>query len=335
MVVRPPFLRESTTVSSPAYSTPRTDQLSELLDLIEVRGVLTGGFAVDGPWVTGGAMDHPLKLLVLGRGRARISTDGIDAPVDLGAGDVVVLNQRAWMELGSPDGDGPRQEVVPDPGFPSTSLLGPGGAADRDATGEVVLGGRVDLDPAGRAVLSRALPPLGHVRASTSAPLRGLLDRLLDEVAHDRPGSSAAVRQYGQLLLLEVLRAQLVQDELPPGWLRAQADDRLRPALALLHAEPDRAWTLDQLARAAAMSRTSFAERFRDTTGTPALTYLRQWRMLLARRALRERDVPLSTLATEVGYASESAFSTAFRRETGESPLQHRRRVRAGARVPA
>jgi AraC-like DNA-binding protein len=75
------------------------------------------------------------------------------------------------------------------------------------------------------------------------------------------------------------------------------------------------------------VSRTTFAERFRTVAGMPPLTYLNQWRMLLARRALRDRDLPITALATELGYASDSAFSTAFKHVVGESPLRYRRRV--------
>ncbi|WP_235854811.1 helix-turn-helix transcriptional regulator [Nonomuraea aridisoli] len=100
-------------------------------------------------------------------------------------------------------------------------------------------------------------------------------------------------------------------------------------ALGLMHAEPGRPWDLRQLASAAAMSRTTFAERFRMAGGMPPLTYLNRWRMLLAQRALRDSDVSVGSLASDLGYSSESAFSTAFKREVGESPLRYRRRVRA------
>ncbi|MGP3955638.1 helix-turn-helix transcriptional regulator [Nonomuraea sp. 3N208] len=112
------------------------------------------------------------------------------------------------------------------------------------------------------------------------------------------------------------------------GQLRLLTDERLRPALTIMHAEPGRPWGLEELARAAAMSRTSFAERFRTVAGVPPLTYLNRWRMLLAQRALRDGDVRVGALAVELGYASESAFSTAFKREVGESPLRYRFRVR-------
>ena len=141
-------------------------------------------------------------------------------------------------------------------------------------------------------------------------------------------GSSFAIRQYGQLLVLDVLRAYVDQAELPPGWLRVLTDERLRPAVTLMHREPGRAWRLDELAHASAMSRTSFAERFRSVAGVPPLTYLNGWRMKLAQRALRDGDARVGALAAELGYSSESAFSNAFKRDVGMSPLRYRSRIR-------
>jgi AraC-like DNA-binding protein len=307
------------------------DQLSEVFDRVEVRGILTGGFAVRGPWVSRAAITDSLKLIALVCGRARLSTAGIDGPIELEPGDVAVLNGRSWLALEGGRGDGPPRVVVPEEDDPSTRLSG----ADC-GTDDVVLGGRVDLNPAGHALLLQALPPVAHVRASaaTATNLRGSLERLFEEVAGQRIGSAFAIRQYGQLLLLEVLRAYVEQAPLPPGWLQALTDERLRPALTLMHAEPGRPWRLDELARAAAMSRTSFAERFRTMAGVPPLTYLNRWRMLLAQQALRSGDVRVGSLASELGYASESAFSTAFKREVGTSPLHYRHRVREEQSAP-
>ena len=111
---------------------------------------------------------------------------------------------------------------------------------------------------------------------------------------------------------------------MPPGVMQASPV----PGCQRSQAEPGEPWALEELARAAAMSRTSFAERFRTMAGMPPLTYLSRWRMLLAQRALRDGDVRVGSLAAELGYASESAFSTAFKREVGESPLRYRYRLR-------
>lgn len=301
------------------------DQLSEVFDLVEVRGLLSGGFAVRGPWVSRAAIEDPLKFFAMVCGRARLTADGVDAPIELEPGDVAILNNRSWLQLQGGAGDGLRREIMPEADFSSTGLIG----ADR-GTDDVVVGGCVDLNTAGRALLLQALPPVAHVRAAaaTATNLRGSLDRLFDEVTGNRMGSVFAIRQYGQLLLLEVLRAYVDQARLPPGWLRVLTDQRLRPALSLMHAEPGKPWSLEELARAAVMSRTSFAERFRTVAGMPPLTYLNRWRMLVAQRALRDGDVRVGSLASDLGYASESAFSTAFKREVGESPLRYRHRVR-------
>jgi AraC-like DNA-binding protein len=159
--------------------------------------------------------------------------------------------------------------------------------------------------------------------------LHAILNRVVDEVTGHRIGAAFAIQQQGQLLVLEVLRAYIAQTaELPPGWLRLLTDERLRPAVKLMHAEPGRPWRLEELARASAMSRTSFAERFRAVAGVPPLNYLNGWRMQLAQHALSDGDTRVGPLAVELGYTSESAFSNAFKREVGMSPLRYRASVR-------
>ena len=318
MVVSPYFLRDSTDMA--------TDQLSEVFDLIEVRNVVSGGFAVRGRWFTRYEFTKLLKLIAVVRGRARLSADGLDGSIDLEAGDVAILNNRQWEALEGVSGEGPRVEFVVDESDPYQQI---GGADWSDA--DVIIGGNVDVNPAGEALLASALPAIGHVRASAAeAPrLAEILNHLLDEVTGNRIGAAFALRQLGQLLLLEVLRAYIAQTpELAPGWLRVLTDERLRPAIELMHGEPGKPWRLVELARASAMSRTSFAERFRTLAGIPPLTYLNSWRMLLAQHALRDGDTRVGQLAFELGYTSESAFSNAFKREVGMSPMRYRASVR-------
>jgi AraC-like DNA-binding protein len=304
------------------------DHLSEMFDLIEVRGQISGAAAMRGHWVSRSVIESPLKLTMMVRGRCRLSTDGLDAPIDMEAGDVAVLTGRSWLRAEGGAGDGPPMEFTPEPGQYAVRV----GGADFDVD-DVLLGGHVDLNPAGAALLTQALPPVALIPASHAAThtLRASVDRLVEEVTGERMGAAFAVRQHAQLLLLEVLRAYLSlaeAAELPPGWLRAMTDDRLRPALTLMHGQPGRSWGLKELARAAAMSRTSFAVRFRSVAGMPPLAYLNSWRMLLAQRALRDDDVRIGALAAQLGYTSESAFSTAFKREVGEAPLRYRHRHR-------
>lgn len=113
------------------------------------------------------------------------------------------------------------------------------------------------------------------------------------------------------------------------GWLRALGDKRLAPALQLMHGDPGRSWQLEELARATAMSRTTFALRFKTAAGVAPLTYLTEWRMRLAQRALREENVPVAVLGRSLGYISESTFNNAFKRVTGSAPKRYRRAARA------
>ncbi|ORB28886.1 AraC family transcriptional regulator [Mycolicibacterium parafortuitum] len=297
------------------------DQLSDVFDLIEVRGLLTGGLSVRGDWRATFDLAHPLKMVAVVCGRLRATADGC-APIELGPGDVAILNHRTTMTIEGGPRLGPPAELdiaVAEQAFARGEIEC--GEAD------VILGGHVDVNPIGEALLAQALPPVSHVRASAEqAPnLHAILAKVIDEVRGNRVGSAFAVHQQGQLLLLEVLRAFIAQtDELPPGWLRLLSDERLRAAVAAMHDEPGKPWRLEELARISAMSRTSFAERFRSVAGVPPLTYLNTWRMQLARNALRDSEARVAPLAARLGYASESAFSNAFKRQVGMSPLRYR-----------
>ncbi|MBB5790398.1 AraC-like DNA-binding protein [Jiangella mangrovi] len=297
------------------------DQLSEVFELVEIRGVVAGGFAARGPWVARNPCRDALKLIAMVSGHGRLLTDGIKEPIELAPGDVAILTNRSWLQHEGGTGPGAPQSIGPEENF--TGLTG----ADR-STDDIVIGTAVDINAAGRELLLQTMPPVGHVKASAATSLRALLDQLFDEIAGNCSGSAFAIRQYSQLLVLSVLRAYLDQTEVPPGWLRVLTDERLHPALELMHGEPGKPWGLQDLASAAAMSRSSFARHFRTVAGVPPLTYLTRYRMLLAQRALRGPDVRIGSLAIDLGYASDAAFSTAFKREIGESPLRYRHRAR-------
>lgn len=307
---------------------PSPDALSDVFDQVEVEGLLTGGFAVRGAWVASTEVTRAFKLVALVAGSAEVRVDGPggpEGPVRLEPGDVLLLNHRTHLEArGTEHSDAPTQ-LRPDADFDSMALA----AADL-STDDVLVGGWIRVSPAGEALLAAALPGLVHVHASSpsASRLAGLVRHLFREASTGQLGSAFAIRQIGQLILLEVLRTYLEQEQPPSGWLRLLADDALAPAVRRMHADPGRPWSLDELARVARMSRTSFAARFRAVADTTPLAYLSRWRMLLAQSALRDPDVRVRALATQLGYGSESAFSNAFKRETGEAPAHYRHRQR-------
>ena len=194
------------------------------------------------------------------------------------------------------------------------------------------IGGHILLNPANGWLLSDVLPPGLHIKAGSpeAATFSWLLDQLVEESVSDLPGAQLAASHLAQLLFTQILRAHVAAGgAMPAGWLRALADARAAPALRLMHGEPGRAWSLEELARACAMSRTTFASHFRTVSGKAPLTYLTEWRMRLAERALREETTAVATIGQSLGYSSESAFSNAFKRVTGLSP----RACRTGGRL--
>jgi AraC-like DNA-binding protein len=168
------------------------------------------------------------------------------------------------------------------------------------------------------------LPPVVHIRAeATKAALRWSIERLIRELRAPLPGSALIAEHLAQALLIEALRLHLAEhSHHSTGWLFALADRQMRTVIAAMHAEPGRKWTLEALARVAGMSRSSFAVRFKDTVGEPAIDYLTRWRMMVASDRLANGGMPIAVVAPTVGYESESAFGAAFKRVIGTSPRQ-------------
>lgn len=194
-----------------------------------------------------------------------------------------------------------------------------------------MLGGIVQIDAEQRTLLQSGLPPLIHVRGGIdeAIPLVWLLNQLVMEMRSiGRFGKTIVTKGLSQLLFVQTLRAYLTQAPAnDKGWLKGFGDKRLAVALAAIHDEPAHNWTLDALAKITNMSRTAFAVRFRELIGVPPLTYLTQWRMQLAGQKLLSGS-SVSEAAFSVGYSSESAFSSAFKRFKEMAPGEYRRSSR-------
>jgi AraC-like DNA-binding protein len=298
-----------------------SDPLSDALSLVRARCQITGGFRAGGQWSLRFRPQLPVKLDALVEGRCWLLADG-QQPVLLEAGEAVVLSRAGTFVLCS-------DPAVP-PAEAHDALVPSGGPLAQAGSGAevVVVGGHVEVDGGGEELLLPVLPRVTRVAscAPEAAELRSLLQRLLEETTAGRPGAAFAAAQYAQLLLVQVLRLAVQQQAVTqPGWLSLLGDPALRPALTLMHENPGRPWGLEELASAAAMSRSTFATRFRVTAGQPPLAYLTRWRMRLAERALRDGDTTIAALAAQLGYASESSFSHAFQRVTGSTPGRYRR----------
>jgi AraC-like DNA-binding protein len=301
------------------------DPLCDVLAVSNARAAFSGGFSAGGPWAIRLRGPDRLKVNAVMRGTCLLDREGGGEPLRLNAGDVVVSDGAKPYVLCSEPGVEPlgSGEVPLDP----VTHMGQIGVGED----VVCLAGHVDLSGDRSGLLRNSLPELIHVRGdATAAPaLRWLIEQLFEETTRDRAGAEFASDHLAQLIFVQVLRICLTETgDLPAGWLRALADEQLAAALRLMHDDPDRPWRLEELARAVAMSRTGFTLRFRQTVGVPPLTYLLNWRMSLAARALRQDSTPVAVLARSVGYTSESAFSNAFKRVMGVAPRHYREECR-------
>jgi len=163
--------------------------------------------------------------------------------------------------------------------------------------------------------------------------LQSTLRFLTSEARELRAGGETVITRLADILVIQAIRSWIATDaQAQTGWLRALRDKQIGRAIALIHRDPARDWTLPSLASAVGMSRSAFAARFTELVGEPAMQYLLRWKMHAALRWLRESDTPLSQLASRLGYESEAAFSRAFKRLMGVSPGAARRAVGVSSR---
>ena len=298
----------------------RPDPFSDILKLTHAESLVTGGFTAGGRWALRFPAPEKIKFFAVVKGGCWVAIDGEPEPVRFDTGDVGLLTAKRSFVVCS--------ELGVEALDAMSVFSGGKNPTGRIGEGEdfAYLGGHVLLDEASGRLLSDVLPPWIRVAAESpqATSFRWLLEQLVTERAADLPGAQLVSAQLAQLLFIQILRAHLQTSDPMSGWLRALSDPRIAPALRLMHGDPARSWHLEELAEACAMSRTTFALRFRTSAGVAPLTYLAEWRMRLAERSLREENKPVAVIAQALGYGSESAFSNAFKRVTGHSPKAYR-----------
>jgi AraC-like DNA-binding protein len=279
------------------------------------------------------AFEQVARFHFVTRGECWVQVEGQDSSLQLGPGDLVVIPRGAAHVLK----DHPaRQAAALDDVIEKSGFRGEGalvyGGGESSAACKLVCG-HFAFDAEVQHPLLDALPAYLHIPAAVGVDY-SWLESALRFVAHEaesgQPGSDAILRRLAEIIFVQTLRS-LDADENPA--LRAISglmDKRLSGALRAIHGRPGENWSLDALAREAAMSRTRFAVRFRDTIGMAPMEYLTLWRMQVARQLILQTSLPMIEIASRVGYTSESAFSRAFHRQVGKPPGSLRRRQTAG-----
>ncbi|NDK39042.1 AraC family transcriptional regulator [Pseudoxanthomonas gei] len=293
-----------------------SDPLSQVIGLLHPRAAFANVISGKGRWAVRYAEYGRPSFCIVLEGGCQLAVDG-HAPFAIGAGDFILLPATPAFTLCSDD---PPTPTVRDPDtLPSDGSEVRYGEAD-GAPDMRSLGGAFVFDRGDPALLVSLLPAVVHVSGSTR--LSQLVAMVAEETVAAQPGSESALSRLVELLLIEAMRSTTAGSA-PPGLLKGLGDERLAVALSLMHAHMQRPWTVAQLASAAALSRSSFFERFTRVVGVAPMEYLLAWRMQLARQWLRQGDLRASEIAERVGYASASAFSVAFRRHAGMTPSQY------------
>ena len=330
------------------------DALSDLLRSVRLRGAVFFYMSFRGRWSAEASpakeiaeavmpgCEHVMEYHMIAKGTGWAAVSGL-APVRLSAGDIVMFPHGDRHVLSS----APDVEPVPrsaewvyarrnDPkpllvAF-HQGVVDDGARLPIEDADAIVVCGFLGCDLRPFNPLVAALPRILHLPAARAG---GWVARVIDQAVVEsndrRPGGDAVLERLSEMMFVDAARRYL--DSLPEdatGWLAGLRDRFVGKALALMHERPDHAWSVDDLAREVGLSRSALHERFVQYLGQPPMQYLASWRMQLGARLLRESNRNVATIALDVGYDSEAAFSRAFKRMVGTPPATWRK-AQAGA----
>ena len=301
--------------------------LTSWLKAVRADGLVLVRTRVAGPWGFAVPSRHAVVFHFVAEGRAFVRQPHAET-VELQAGELVLFPRGNEHELAH----SPRGKAVQLEAF----LARRNGVVDSGPKAVTLICGQFDVDQHLALPALRALPQAVSVRVGMkpgSAPLSDTLRMLRSEVETPNFGNQILVRNLLSSLFIYVMRAWA--DAAAPttkDWFAAVRSTHTARALARIHEAPERAWTLEDLAEEAGLSRAAFARNFSASVGEPPHTYLTRWRMGIAAQLLEETDLRLGEIASRVGYRSEFSFSRAFKLARGVSPVQYRRATPARSR---
>lgn len=303
------------------------DPLSDILTGLRIRRAMFTRLEASAPWGFDSSGEPFLKFVLLVRGSAILTTADHPEPIALRGGDVfIMLQDQPYRIYDHEDSATTACVDIEKLRIGNRIEVGGGGALTS------FISGFFELDAQAARPLMKVLPPLLHLKLDKDRGLafQSVLELLAIETEAPGLGSEAVVGRLFELLFVHAIRAYSAQPGGPTqGWLAANADPHLARALAAMHGELAHDWTVESLARAAGMSRSAFAARFKAVVGQTPLEYLTQWRVYCATRLLQHPGLALADVSRQVGYESMAAFNRVFRRETAMTPGAFRRSVDA------
>lgn len=330
------------------------DTLSDLLRSVRVRGAVFYYVSCRDQWSAEAppageiadavlpGCEHVMEYHMIAKGGGWAAVEG-QPPVRLSAGDVVMFPQGDRHVMSSAPGIEPqrrtadwvfstRNDPKPMPISYHHGVVEAGTPLPVEAADMIAVCGFLGCDLKPFNPLVAALPRILHLPAGQAG---GWVSRVIDQAVLEscspRPGGDAVLERLAEMMFVDAARRYL--DALPEdatGWLAGLRDRFVGKALSLMHERPEQAWSVDDLAREVGLSRSALHERFMKFLGDAPMHYLANWRIQLGARLLRETNRNVATIALDVGYDSEAAFSRAFKRMVGMPPAAWRK-AQAGA----
>lgn len=328
------------------------DTLSDLLRSVRIRGAVFYYVSCCDQWsaqapaadeIVDAVMpgsEHVMEYHMIARGSAWVAVSG-QSPVKLNSGDIVIFPHGDSHVMSSAPGVEPlrqtaecvysiRNEPKPLPIAYHHGVVEAGAPLPVKDAEMVAVCGFLGCDIKPFNPLVAALPRILHLPASHASDwLSRVIDQAVVESNNPRPGSDAVLEQLSKMMFIDAARRYL--DNLPEdatGWLAGLRDRFVGKALDLMHERPAHPWTVDELAQQIGLSRSALHDRFVKFLGDSPMHYLANWRIQLGARLLRETNHNVATIALDVGYDSEAAFSRAFKRLVGAPPAAWRRTKR-------
>jgi AraC-like DNA-binding protein len=298
-----------------------SDPLTQVVGLLQPSASFSKLVLASGVWAVRRLDDGRPFYCAMLDGSCRLSV-ARQEPITLETGDFALVPSAYDFAISS---------LEPPPGVETERIqLSPGvfrlGRPDEQPNVRMLVG-HCAFGSDDASLLVSLLPELVHVRGQ--ARLTTLVELVNEETRSDRPGRDVVLARLLEVLLIEALRSAAASAP-PPGLLRGLADERIAMALRKMHDRPTQPWTVAELAREAALSRSTFFERFRRELGVTPMEYLLAWRMALAKNMLRQERAGVGQVAERVGYRSASTFSVAFARHVGMPPILYAREQRSG-----
>ena len=311
------------------------DALSEVLKTVHVESTACYRVELSAPWGVQMNQFNGTVFLAMIRGSGWLEVEGIETLMPLVGGDLVLLPKGQPHVLRDSPPEASDQldysmiefdDLLASHSDNNSGVLRVGGTG----LSTTVMYGKFSYTPLPENPLLSALPPLLIIKGEERIVewLDTTLQFMASEIANARPGVQIVIDRLASILLVQAVRGYIANRECGDRcWLKALSDPIIGSVLNSVHRHPERAWTVEELAEQAGISRTTLFTQFRELVGEPPGKYLTRWRMQRASQILQLEHTTLKDIASLVGYESEASFSKAFKQWMGQSPGAYRQQM--------